>query len=223
MLTQSEGLAGADLLAAFVAHRVLPLQGRPHMICQMSDHLDPSRMCTRDMPHAEVANMVNHIANCELAADWQFGKEPYSRANPSPVVSCIFCSSFFLCSRIRLLILLVSSSQNPLIQPAAGATGLPREFAPDRAESDGDDPDLGAAAMEADAEGGGGGAEGGFRPSATFADWPEDDAEGEVAPRHQSKDGHPGVSSFAGLASQVGARKRHAGPGRVRSAAGRRS
>ncbi|XBI84476.1 hypothetical protein VPH35_092774 [Triticum aestivum] len=42
-------------------------------------------MCTREMPHAEVANMVNHIANCELAADWEFGKEPYSRANPPPV------------------------------------------------------------------------------------------------------------------------------------------
>ena len=70
------------MLAAFVARRVLPLQGRPHLICQMSDHRDPNCMCTRDMPHAEVANMVNHIANCELGEDWQFGKEPYSRANP---------------------------------------------------------------------------------------------------------------------------------------------
>ena len=33
VLTQSEGLTGPDLLSAFVAHRVLPLQGRPHMIC----------------------------------------------------------------------------------------------------------------------------------------------------------------------------------------------
>ena len=70
------------------------------------------------------------------------------------------------------------------MQPAAGATRQPREYVPDRAESDVDDPDLGAAAMEADAEGGEGGAEGDFRPSATFADWPEDDAEGEVVPRH---------------------------------------
>ena len=63
------------------------------------------------------------------------------------------------------------------MQPAAGATRQPREFVPDRAESDVDDPDLGAAAMEADAEGGGGGAGSGFRPSVTFADWPEDDVE----------------------------------------------
>ncbi len=66
--------------------------------------------------------------------------------------------------------------------------------------------------MEADAEGGGGGAEGGLRPSATFADWPEDDAEGEVISCRQSKAGHPGASSSAGLAGQVGAKKRWAVP-----------
>ena len=35
------------------------------------------------------------------------------------------------------------------MQPAAGATRQPREYVPDRADSDVDDPDLGAAAMEA--------------------------------------------------------------------------
>ena len=90
------------------------------------------------------------------------------------------------------------------MQPAAGVTRPPREFVPDRAESNVDDADLGAAAMEADAEGGGGGAEGDFRPSATFDDWPDDDAEGEVTPRHQPK-----VGPSAG---QGGAKKRHAGP-----------
>ena len=33
VMIQSEGLSGADLVAAFVERRVLPLQGRPHMIC----------------------------------------------------------------------------------------------------------------------------------------------------------------------------------------------
>ena len=99
VLTQSEGLVGADLLAAFVARRVLPLQGRPHLICQMSGLRDPSRMSTKEMPRAEVANMVNYIANCEFREDWQFGKEPYSRDNPPPVVSrvllmlCLFSSA----------------------------------------------------------------------------------------------------------------------------------
>ena len=63
--------------------------------------------------------------------------------------------------------------------------------------------------MEADAEGGGGGAEGDFRPSATFADWPDDDAEGEFAPRHQLKIGPSGAGSSPG---QGGAKRRHAGP-----------
>ena len=98
------------------------------------------------------------------------------------------------------------------MQPAAGATRQPREYVLDRVESDVDDPDLGAAAMEADAEGGGGGAGSGLRLSATFADWPEDDVEGEVAPRHQLRVGPSGAGSSAGLAGQGGAKRRHAGP-----------
>ena len=87
MLTQSEGLTGPDLLAAFVSRRILPLQGRPHLICQMSGGRDPRRMCTKDMPHEEVALMVNYLSDSRLPEDWRFGKEPYSRANPPPVVS----------------------------------------------------------------------------------------------------------------------------------------
>ena len=98
------------------------------------------------------------------------------------------------------------------MQLAAGAMRQPHEYVPDRAESDVDDPDLGAAAMEADAEGGGEGTEGSYRPSATFADWPEDDAEGEIIPRHQLRVGPSGAGSPAGLAGQGGAKRRHAGP-----------
>ena len=68
-MKQSEGLVGADLLASFMACRVLPLQGQPHLICQMSGLRDPSRMSTKEMPRAEVANMVNYIANCEFGED----------------------------------------------------------------------------------------------------------------------------------------------------------
>ena len=75
-MVQSEGLTGPDLLAAFVTRRVLPLQSWPHRICQMSGQLDPSQMCTKEMPCHEVAYMVNYLANCELAEAWQFGKEP---------------------------------------------------------------------------------------------------------------------------------------------------
>ena len=98
------------------------------------------------------------------------------------------------------------------MQPAAGVTRPPREFVPDRAESDVNDPNLGAAAMEADAKGGGGGAGSDLRISATFADWPKDDAEGEVAPRHQLRVGPSGAGSSAGPAGQGGAKRRLAGP-----------
>ena len=43
------------------------------------------------------------------------------------------------------------------MEPVACAMREPRDYVPDREDSDIDDPDLGAAAMEADAEGGGGG------------------------------------------------------------------
>ena len=93
-MIQSEVLTGSDLLGAFVVRRVLPLQGRPHLICQMSGQLDLSRMCTKDMPHDEVAHMVNYLANCKLSTEWQFAKEPYSRANPPPMVYFLYLLFF---------------------------------------------------------------------------------------------------------------------------------
>ena len=89
------------------------------------------------------------------------------------------------------------------MEPAAGAMREPHDYVPDREDSDVDDPDLGAVALEADAEGGGEGADGGFRPSATFADWPEDDADVEVVPRPQPR---------AGQSGQGGVKRRHARP-----------
>ena len=83
VLTYEEGLKASDLLVAFVERRVLPLQGRPHLICRMSGHRDPSRMCTRDMPTAQVAPMVNEISDLKLSeGSWRFGKRPYSRRRP---------------------------------------------------------------------------------------------------------------------------------------------
>ena len=78
-------------------------------------------------------------------------------------------------------------------------------------ESDVDDPDLGAAALEDDAEGGGGTA-GNFRPSATFTDWPDDDTEGEVAPRHRPGASQPGAGSSAAPGAPGGGKKRRAVP-----------
>ena len=86
-MIQSEGLTGADLVAAFMERRVLPLQVRPHMICQMSGRFDPCRLSTKEMPHVEVSYMVNYISNCKLTKEWWYGKGPYSRADPPPMVS----------------------------------------------------------------------------------------------------------------------------------------
>ena len=102
VMIQSEGLTGSDLLAAFVVRRVLPLQSRPHLICQMSGQLDPSRMCTKEMPHDEVAHMVNYLANCKLSEEWQFGKEPYSRANPPPMVCFLYLLFFSFVTKFFL-------------------------------------------------------------------------------------------------------------------------
>ena len=68
-MVQSEGLTGPDLIAAFVERRVLPLQGHPHMICQMSGPFDPSRLSTKEMPHDEVSYMLNYITNCKLTEE----------------------------------------------------------------------------------------------------------------------------------------------------------
>ena len=44
--------------------------------------------------------MVNYLSDSKLLEDWRFGKEPYSRANPPPVVSCLsFLSLDCLLSR----------------------------------------------------------------------------------------------------------------------------
>ena len=101
-MIQSEGLTGSDLLAAFVVRRVLPLQGLPHLICQLSGQLDPSRMCTKEMPHDEVAYMVNYLVNCKLSAEWQFGKEPYSCAHPPPMVSFLYLLFFTFVTKFLL-------------------------------------------------------------------------------------------------------------------------
>ena len=55
-------------------------------------------MCTKDMPHEEVAFMVNYLSDSRLLEDWPFGKEPYSRANPPTYSELPFLSFFELSS-----------------------------------------------------------------------------------------------------------------------------
>jgi len=99
-------------------------------------------MCSKDMPHTEVADTVNYILNCGLSEDWRFGKEPYSRANPPPILSRLSPSSVSFVAEFDLSSLTIFVlNQNPLVPPSAGTTGPARQFVPNRAESDVDDPD----------------------------------------------------------------------------------
>ena len=86
-LQENEGLVAGDLVTAFIAHRVQPLQKRLHRICDMSLHRDPTRTSTVDLTHRQVVERVNAIADLKLPSDWWFGKEPYCRNLPAPQVS----------------------------------------------------------------------------------------------------------------------------------------
>src|SRR4051812_14492459 len=50
----AEGLSPADLVATWICRRVLPLQRRCHMICDMSNRLDPTRISTFRMDEDEL-------------------------------------------------------------------------------------------------------------------------------------------------------------------------
>ncbi|KAE8767634.1 hypothetical protein D1007_60976 [Hordeum vulgare] len=79
-LVASMGLLAPDLVAAFVACHVLPLQARPHQMRDMSGRKDPSRLL--ELPLHKVAARVNKITNFQLdEEEWSFGLEPYHRGN----------------------------------------------------------------------------------------------------------------------------------------------
>ncbi|KAI5000686.1 hypothetical protein ZWY2020_010645 [Hordeum vulgare] len=46
-ILEKGGLLGRDLLTTMVARRILPLQRRPHLVCQMSGRHDPCRLSTK--------------------------------------------------------------------------------------------------------------------------------------------------------------------------------
>ena len=91
----------------------------------------------------------------------------------------------------------------------AAIVGAGGDYEPDRAVSDVDDPDLGAAALEDDATCGvygvGGSEEGGGMET-----WP-DDFEEEDAPRHMRGADKVVVGSSAAPSAQAGTRKRKQG------------
>ncbi|KAE8810350.1 hypothetical protein D1007_12935 [Hordeum vulgare] len=86
---KGRGLVGRDLLTTMMTHRILPLQRRPHLICQMSGWHDPCRLSTKNFYPGAVAKNVNQIssANMDEGGDWQWGilrQEPSSPAGFTP-------------------------------------------------------------------------------------------------------------------------------------------
>ena len=94
-------------------------------------------------------------------------------------------------------------------EATAAIVGAGGAYEPDRAVSDMDDPDLGAAALEDDTTGGVYGA-GGSEEGGGVETWP-DDFEEEDAPRHMRGADKVVVGSSAAPSAQAGTRKRKQG------------
>ncbi|KAI4981931.1 hypothetical protein ZWY2020_022423 [Hordeum vulgare] len=98
-ILQDCGLLGRDLLTIMVTHRNLPLQRRPHLVCQMSARHDPCRISTKRLTASVVARGVIQISITRMddSGNWAWGMAPYSRSRPPPVVSIFCCSVLVVC------------------------------------------------------------------------------------------------------------------------------
>ena len=86
-LHEEEGLEAADLVVGFILRRVQPFQRRPHRMCDMTNHRDPTRTSTFKLTEDQVRERVRALTDVEVSDTWWFGKKPYSRRRPPPQVS----------------------------------------------------------------------------------------------------------------------------------------
>ncbi|KAE8803213.1 hypothetical protein D1007_20989 [Hordeum vulgare] len=72
-----------------ITRRILPLQRRPHLVCQMGNRYDPCWLFTKNFTASAVAQGVNQISTARLddSGNWEWGLVPYNRAHPPPMVS----------------------------------------------------------------------------------------------------------------------------------------
>ncbi|KAE8815009.1 hypothetical protein D1007_07724 [Hordeum vulgare] len=82
------GLLGRDLLATMVVRRILPLQRRPHLVCQMSGWLDPCRLSAKRFTPGALTRRVNltSTARMDEGGEWTWGMPPFNRAHPPPMM-----------------------------------------------------------------------------------------------------------------------------------------
>ncbi|KAE8785604.1 hypothetical protein D1007_40674 [Hordeum vulgare] len=87
-ILEKGGLLGRDLLTTMVTRRILPLQRRPHLVCQMSGRHDPCRTSTKRFTPNAVARGVNLISTARMDdnGNWSWGMTPYNRSRPPPVM-----------------------------------------------------------------------------------------------------------------------------------------
>ncbi|KAE8780215.1 hypothetical protein D1007_46604 [Hordeum vulgare] len=83
-ILEKGGLLGCDLLTTMVTHRILPLQRRSHLVCQMSGRHDPCRTSTKRFTPSAVARGVNQISTARMndSGNWSWGMIPYNRSRP---------------------------------------------------------------------------------------------------------------------------------------------
>ncbi|KAI5011228.1 hypothetical protein ZWY2020_013365 [Hordeum vulgare] len=87
-ILRESGLLGRDLLAAMVVRRILPLQRRPHLVCQMSGRLDPCRLSIKRLTSGAVVRRVNlsSTARMDEGGEWTWGMALFNRAHPPPMM-----------------------------------------------------------------------------------------------------------------------------------------
>ncbi|KAE8788605.1 hypothetical protein D1007_37313 [Hordeum vulgare] len=83
-ILEKGSLLGHDLLTTMVALRILPLQRRPHLVCQMSVRFDLCRLSTKRFTRGAVARRVNLISTARIneSGEWTWGMSPFNRTRP---------------------------------------------------------------------------------------------------------------------------------------------
>ena len=90
-ILEKSGLLGRDLLATMVVRRILPLQRRPHLVCQMSGRLDPCQLSIKRFTPGAVAQRVNLISTARMdeGGEWIWGMASFNRVHPPPMVALL--------------------------------------------------------------------------------------------------------------------------------------
>ncbi|KAI5006210.1 hypothetical protein ZWY2020_033453 [Hordeum vulgare] len=65
-ILKNRGLVGLDLLTTMTTRMILPLQRRPHLVCQMGGQYHPCQLSTKNFTTSAVAWGVNQISTARL-------------------------------------------------------------------------------------------------------------------------------------------------------------